>query len=132
MDWVSILIAVFITVFLLFNFLPLLRARQARGRAVPELDVLLGDALRRAPRVLVYFWSPSCGMCRGMTPVIDRMAAGGDAVVKVNVAESPELAKHFGVMATPSLAVVEQGVLRQLVVGGRTEAQIRALYERAG
>jgi thioredoxin 1 len=127
MDWFGYLIATFITVFVLINFLPLLRARQARGRAVPELDALLTDAQRGQPRLLVYFWSPTCGMCRSMTPVIDKLAAERGDVLKVNAAESVALAKHFGVMATPSIALVEQGVLKKLVVGAKSEPQIRAL-----
>jgi thioredoxin 1 len=129
MDWFGYLIATFIVVFVLINFLPLLRARQARGRSVPELDALLTDAQRGQPRLLVYFWSPSCGMCRSMTPVIDKLAAERGDVLKVNAAESVTLAKHFGVMATPSLALVEQGVVKKLVVGARSEPQIRALLE---
>jgi thioredoxin 1 len=129
MDWLGYLIATFITVFVLINFLPLLRARQARGRSVPELDALLTDTQRGQPRLLVYFWSPSCGMCRGMTPVIDKLAAERGDVLKVNAAESVALAKHFGVMATPSLALVEQGVVKKLVVGARSEPQIRVLLE---
>jgi thioredoxin 1 len=129
MDWFGYLIATFIVVFILINFLPLLRARQARGRSVPELDALLTDVQRGHPRLLVYFWSPTCGMCRGMTPVIDKLAAERGDVLKVNAAESVALAKHFGVMATPSLALVEQGVVKKLVVGARSEPQIRALLE---
>ena len=129
MDWFGYLIAIFITVFVLINFLPLLRARLARGRAVPELDALLSDAQRGKQRLLVYFWSPACGMCRGMTLVIDKLAAERGDVLKVNAAESIALAKHFGVMATPSLALVERGVLKKLVVGAKSEPQIRALLE---
>jgi len=129
MDWFGYLIATFIAVFVLLNFLPLWRARQARGRSVPELDALLTVAQRSQPRLLVYFWSPSCGMCRGMTPVIDKLAAERGNVLKVNAADSVALAKHFGVMATPSLALVEQGVVKKLVVGAKSEPQIRALLE---
>ena len=129
MDWLGYLIATFIAVFVLVNFLPLWRARQALGRTVPELDALLTDAQRGKQRLLVYFWSPTCGMCRGMTPVIDKLAAERGDVLKVNAAESTVLAKHFGVMATPSLALVEQGVLKKLVVGAKSELQIRALFE---
>ena len=127
MDWFGYLVATFIAVFVLINFLPLWRARQARGRAVPELDALLTDTQRGKQKLLVYFWSPTCGMCRGMAPIIDKLAAERGDVLKVNVAESTALAKHFGVMATPSLALVEQGVLKKLMVGAKREPQIRAL-----
>jgi len=50
-------------------------------------------------------------------------------VLKVNAAESTALARHFGVMATPSLALVERGVVKKLVVGAKSELQIRALFE---
>ena len=130
MDWISALIATFIVVFVLINFLPLWRARRARGHAVPALAPLLSDAQRRAPRLLVYFWSPSCGMCRSMTPVIDRLATEHGDVVKINAAEATDVARQCGVMATPSLALIEQGVVRRLVVGGKSEAQIRALHEQ--
>lgn len=131
MDWLSTLIAAFIAAFLLFNLWPLWRAYRVRGRAIPELDSVLTDDQRRQPRLLVYFWGPTCGMCRHMTPVIDQLALERPDVVKVDVAESATLARHFGVMATPSLALVERGVIRKLVVGARTEPQIRALLEHS-
>jgi thioredoxin 1 len=127
MDWPGYLIVAFIAAFLLFNLLPLWRAYRARGRVVPELDSVLTAAQRDQPRLLVYFWSRSCGMCRNMTPVIDQLAQERPDVVKINTAESTTLARHFGVMATPSLALVERGIIRKIVVGARTEPQIRAL-----
>ena len=109
--------------------MPLARAYLVRGREVSELDALLTDAQRRAPRLLVYFWGPTCGLCRAMTPVIDRLVAERGDVIKINAAEKAGLARRFGVMATPSLAVVENGVVRRLVVGARSEPQIHALYD---
>ena len=127
MDAVGYTLAGLMVLFVLFNLFPLLRARLARGRAVPELDALLTAEQRQSPRLLVYFWSPSCGMCRAMTQVVDRLASERHDVLKVNVAESMALAKHFGVMATPSLAVVENGVVKNLLLGAKTEPQIRSL-----
>ena len=127
MDAVGYTLAGLIVLFVLFNLFPLLRARLARGRAVPELDALLTAEQRQSPRLLVYFWSPSCGMCRAMTQVVDRLASERHEVLKVNVAESMALARHFGVMATPSLAVVENGVVKNLLLGAKTEPQIRSL-----
>lgn len=129
MDAVGYFLASLIVLFMLFNLFPLVRARLARGRSVPELDALLTPEQRRAPRLLVYFWSPRCGMCRAMTPVIDKLAAERRDVLKVNVAESMALARHFGVMATPSLAVVENSVVKNLLLGAKSERKIRALLE---
>jgi thioredoxin 1 len=127
MSTLGYLIAAVVALFLLMQLLPLIRARQARGKAVPELDALLTDVQRQQPRLLVYFWSPSCGMCRPMTPVIDKLAAEQPNVIKVNVAQTTDLARRIGIMGTPSLALIEAGAVGRVVVGARSEAQIRAL-----
>jgi thioredoxin 1 len=119
MDFWGYLVVGVIAAMITMQLIPFLRARQARGRAVPELDALLDEGQRGAKR--------SCGMCRPMSAVIDRLAAERRDVVKVNVAESMDLARRFHVMATPSLAVVEGGVLKDLLLGPRSEPQIRAL-----
>jgi thioredoxin 1 len=127
MDFWGYLAAGLIAAMLAMQLVPLLRARLARGQAVPELNAMLAPDQRSEKRLLVYFWSPSCGMCRPMTAVIDRLACERKDLFKVNVAESAELARRFHVMATPSLAVVEDGVLKDLLLGPRDERQIRAL-----
>jgi thioredoxin 1 len=121
------IVAGVIALFLTMQVVPLIRARRARGRSVPELDRVLNEAQRGQKRLLVYFWSPRCGMCRSMTPVIDRLAAERPDVVKIDAAEHTDLARQIGVMGTPSLAIVDQGVVQTLLVGARSEAQIRAL-----
>lgn len=122
------LILGFVVLFMLYaQVLPRVRARQARGKAVPELDGLLSDAQRREPRLLLYFWSPSCGMCRPMTPLVDKLAAERPNVIKINVAERMDVARRIGVMGTPSVALIEGGSVAQLLIGPRNEAQMRAL-----
>lgn len=128
MNW-QYLVAGLALAILAMQLVPLIHARRMRGRAVPELDALLSDTQRAEQRLLVYFWSPGCGACRPMTPVMDKLAAERGNVVKVNVAQSLALARRFGVMGTPTLALVENGILRQLLVGARSEPQIRALLQ---
>lgn len=130
MNWFSYVILAIFAVIVLLNFYPLIRARRMRGHAVPALDALLTDAQRNKRRIFVYFWGPSCGMCRPMSPIIDKLANERDDVIKINIAESMEMAKHFGVMATPTLAIVENGKLKNLVLGAKSESQIRALMEQ--
>lgn len=129
MDWQAYLIAGLIVAFALWQLTPLLGARRARGRAVPQLTALLNERQRSQSRLLVYFCSPRCGMCQTMTTVIERLAVQRDDVVKIDVTEAPAIARAFGVMATPSLAVVESGMVSRLLVGARTEHQLHRLLE---
>jgi thioredoxin-like negative regulator of GroEL len=106
-----------------------LLGRRVRGRSVPELEPFLSEAQRKRPRLLVYFWSPTCARCRPMSKALE--ALGSDAVVKVNVMEALALAQAFHVMGTPSLAIVDAGTVSDVLVGARSEAQLRALLDPA-
>jgi len=106
---------------------PFLRARRMRGRAAPALDGLVAEPERRRGRLLLYFWSPRCGMCRGMTPVIKQLAGERVDVISVNVFEQQDVARELGVMATPTLVVLQGGKVERMLLGAKSERQIRAL-----
>ncbi|WP_043617261.1 thioredoxin domain-containing protein [Nonomuraea candida] len=62
----------------------------------------------------LYFFSPSCGPCKRITPKVDLAIKAGIPIRKVNVAEETGryLAAVFGVNATP--AYVEFGTTKVL------------------
>lgn len=122
--WVAVFV---VGVMLVMQVLPVVLSRRAIGKQVPELTPFLNDGQKQASRLLVYFWSPTCAMCRPMSKAID--AIGSESIVKVNVMEAMPLAQAFHVMGTPSLAVVEGGVVKALQVGARSEAQLRGLLQ---
>ncbi|MDX2012811.1 MAG: thioredoxin family protein [Myxococcaceae bacterium] len=125
MNWAAWLVVIVVVGLMALQAVPLVLARRVRGRQVPELEPFLSPAQRLAPRLLVYFWSPTCALCRPMSKAIDAM--GTDAVVKINVAEALPLAQAFHVMGTPSVAVVEGGTVKSLLVGARSQSQLEAL-----
>jgi thioredoxin 1 len=104
---------------------PRVLARRMLGRQIPEPSA---DA--RSGARLYYFWSPHCGMCRGMTPLIDRLRETRSDLVKINVAESPELARGFGVAATPTLVLVRDGMVEKVLLGAQSETRILELLDR--
>lgn len=74
--------------------------------------------------VLVDFFSPTCGPCVMMHPVVDRLAArraGTVVVVRVNVERVPELAVRFGVQSVPTYVIVHKGTERDRTMGAVPE-----------
>lgn len=81
--------------------------------------------------VLLDFWSPGCGPCQMVLPLIDELATEveGAKIGKVNVDEQPELARAFRVMSIPMLTVVKDGKVVKMAVGARPKADIKSLLD---
>lgn len=122
-----ILLAVLAGVILVVQGPAWLRARKVRGTALEGLADVLPTGVDPSSRLLLYFWSPSCGMCRNTTPVINDMQNERKDVVSVNAMEQLKLAQQAGIMGTPAFVVVSKGVVERLIMGARSRRQIEAL-----
>jgi thioredoxin 1 len=90
---------------------------------------MLSETQRAQKRLLLYFWSPRCSMCRGMTPVIDKLAQEREDVISVNAAENIELARRFKVMGTPTMVLLDHGKIDKVLLGAKSEKTIRSLLQ---
>lgn len=102
------------------QLIPLWQARRKLGQAAPDTTAVDGPASAEARRVY-YFHAPHCGPCRAMTPVVDRLRHAAPNLIKVNIAESVELTRDFGIAVTPSFVLVEDRVIRRVKLGGQSQ-----------
>lgn len=102
------------------------KARAGKGGALPELPPDIREAVRRRSKVLIYFFSPTCGHCRVITPVVDRLALGRDDIFKVDISQSVEFARSMGVMGTPTTMLLKGTTMGDVVVGPISESRLAA------
>ena len=97
------------------------KMQKMKGKEAPELSRKEGKAIKKGQKALFYFYSPQCGACRTITPVIEEMMKKNRRVFKVNLAEDREIAMKFGIMATPTTIVVEKQMIKELLIGPQRE-----------
>lgn len=112
------------------RWLLLRRARSVQGKAAPDnLPTDIAQRLAERGRVLIYFFSPTCGACRSITPVVDRLVQEHDNVFKVDISQNAALPRSLGVMGTPSSISLAHGKVEEVVLGPIAEAKLRSMLQ---
>jgi thioredoxin 2 len=84
--------------------------------------------------VLVDLWAPWCGPCRMVSPALEQLAhdfAGKMKLVKVNVDESPGVARRFAVQGIPTLLVTRGGEVVARQTGAAPLPALRQWLDQA-
>jgi len=84
--------------------------------------------------VLVDFWSPSCGPCRLIAPLLDVLATeNGDAAkfVKINAFENMTVAARYGVDMLPTIMIFRNGNVVERMVGAVDKARMQSALDEA-
>lgn len=76
--------------------------------------------------VLVDFWAETCGPCRMMGPILDKIASEHPEykIGKVDVAAEGELASRFGISAIPTFILFKNGKEAARSVGAIPEGAV--------
>lgn len=85
-----------------------------------EFDLLINSSKKP---LVVDFFATWCGPCRMLTQVLEDIEQKhGDKIeiVKVDVDDSFNLAKRFGIMSVPTILLFENGNMRDKMVGYRS------------
>lgn len=91
---------------------------------------LVGRKFEGIEEGIVYFYSPRCKACKRMEPTIEKISKDIKVYrVNVNTEEGERLAKEFGILGTPTIFVVKEGRIWDVIIGTRDYEELKKLTE---
>lgn len=103
--------------------------RSTEGRSTESLARCFPGLAGRPGVSLVYCFSPQCRPCRPMSLEVDRLMEQGAPIHKLDVQAHPDLAREYGIRATPTLIVIRDGVVRRMLLGVKTRPVMQRLID---
>ena len=91
------------------------------------------QVLTSNPTVVVDFWAPWCGPCRGFAPVFEKVSEQHPDVVfaKVNTDDEQEIASHFQIRSIPTLMVFREQIIVFSQPGALTQGAFEQVVAKA-
>ena len=105
MDSFILAIAIIIGFFVVMRLIVWIQGQMKKGKTIPPFSGELGNRIQKGEKLLLYFYTPSCGACKSMTPVIDKMKEEVNNIYKINLSRDYDIGKIFGVMGTPATII---------------------------
>lgn len=110
--------------FVILNLGMRFRGLTRRGKPVPDIGGALGKSLAERETTIAYFFTPACGACRTQERYWPEVRQRFSNIISIDASRNYEAARSFGVLGTPTIVVIQNGVIKDYFVGVTPPAKI--------
>lgn len=124
MSFIYVVGGIFIFIVIMqFVFKSRLQKQTGKVIEINDLPQEIKKALK-APKSLIYFFSPTCHNCKHQTPIVEKMKKKYSHVVSFDISKDIASARKFGVMATPTIYIMNKNVVKDILLGMTKEEKL--------
>lgn len=126
---IAITFGVILLIFFGMKMLIQRRTQKSKGN---EIDVSILDdetrSLLTKEKSILYFYTQTCHACKTQVPIIDKLSEETKLVQKIDLSKNMALAKEFGIMGTPTIALMKKNIVIEIFVGFKRENFLRTYF----
>ncbi len=122
-------IAGFFLLFFSLQFMMVSQAKKSKGKKISGLQGKLKSLEKNGSKGLVYFFSPGCRACKYQTPIIKELQSSNKNIFDVDISRDMETAKVFGIKATPTTILVQDGVVKRVLLGVKQKEDLKSYLQ---
>jgi thioredoxin 1 len=88
------------------------------------------DAIRRG-KVLVDFYTNTCGPCKAMHPILEELSKEmpNVKIAQVEVSENPDVSQMFGIMSVPTIIFMDNCQVKDTIRGFSNKQTLKKMVE---
>lgn len=128
---ILVTVLIVISAFLGFKFVIQKKAARSKGK---QIDISIFDdeikELLSGNKSILYFYTSTCSACKTQTPIIDKISGDTDLVGKIDLSQNRKAAKEFGIMGTPSTALMVGNKIAEIFIGVKQENYLREKFNQ--
>jgi S1-C subfamily serine protease len=102
-----------------------------QAAAIALAASLIGVTASAQQLQLLDFWSPQCGPCMQMKPVMHSFEQAGYPIRQVDTTRDSQLARQYNVTQIPCFVMLVNGQETERQVGATSSESIKQMFERA-
>lgn len=116
---ILLIILIVVAIIVLFQWSTYRMAKRSQGMDAPNTEVV--DGGNSSNKKVYFFHSERCGPCRAIKPLVEKLQQENKNLIMVDIRQHMDIARGFGVAATPSFVAVIDGVISEVKIGSVNE-----------
>jgi len=82
--------------------------------------------------VLIDFYTPSCGPCKAMNPILEEISEefNNVKVAKVDVVRNPDVSQMFGIMSVPTIIFMKNRSVKDTILGLSNKKALTSMIKK--